>query len=280
MVELQQGLRIIQCKTWEAFCIEVRKSQPIFGFGRRIFRGQRNTTWPLSSKFERTLGASLLSAEMGNKLTIHTFRNGYVERFMRLAQSLPGLEIPMTPDDWWILGRHYGLVTPLLDWTESPYIAAFFAFADHMGHHNEGFRSGEPLKVISADGQVAIWSLREIFDPTGLNDFRMIWPETAFSVHSQRIRMQQSVFTELTSDKHLDLVSYLQSHQKLVALERYEISGTEACKALRDLELMNIRFSSLFPDLGGAAIQANLGDILEIFSQDWANTQNGDGSTE
>jgi len=42
------------------------------------------------------------------------------------------------------------------------------------------------------------------------------------------------------------------------------IPGRETAKALFDLEAMNITFATLFPDLRGAAIQANIGPTWRI----------------
>jgi hypothetical protein len=234
--------------------------------GRRIHRGQRNPSWLLSSVFERSvlpLKGNDLNADVKKASEVASnlwkIRERYVDRFIEYACGLPGLPGSMTPEDWWILGRHHGLVTPLLDWSESPYIAAFFALTDYMESLNPGFNLGLPTGGIKwGEGSIAIW---ELVETEGMEngDFSIVRPETEFSVHSLRVRAQKSVFTKLTHDVHLDLESYLRSRDLIPCLERYDIPGIEAAKALRDLDLMSITFSDLFPDLGGAAARANFG---------------------
>lgn len=263
--ESDKTITIHSCNSWEDFIVAVRKT---LGkrIGRRIYRGQRDPRWLLSSVFERSIfhlkrndprtdDTKAIEMEGG----LWRMREGYLDRFCEYACGLPGLPSSMTPEDWWILGRHHGLVTPILDWSESPYIAAFFALTDYMESLNPGFKLGIPTGGIKwGDGSIAIWELVET-EGMKKDEFSIIRPGTEFSVHSLRIRAQKSVFTKLTHEVHMDLESYLRSRDLISCLERYDIPGIEAAKALRDLELMSITFSDLFPDLGGAAARANFG---------------------
>ncbi len=91
---------------------------------RYIWRGQRNPAWTLSSSLDRLFerlhllpaGASALERQSAEHL----------DAFKYAARGRRGHNpAELSENDWWALGQHFGLATPLLDWTRSPFAAAY-----------------------------------------------------------------------------------------------------------------------------------------------------------
>jgi hypothetical protein len=271
---VENQVRVISCASWEDFIVRVR-SCPFFG-RFRFFRGQRDVTWPLSSKWERwLLGRKGNNPQRnvreffdpGDPGAYEKFCDGYLERFKMLAVGLPGFRSADVDGDknatnaWWALARHHGLVTPLLDWTESPYIAAFFALMSHHESVNPSLTTDLAGGQTFTDGKVAVWDLSCPDEKKG--EFEII---RSGSDVNHRQRAQRGVFTRLTHDVHVDLESYLRFRGLGHLLARFEIPAQEVNKALVDLSLMNVTHATMKPDLDGAAEHTNLGFKITYFS--------------
>ena len=86
-----------------------------------VFRGQGSSSWQLETKLERVCrsfeGSKYREAEFH---LLHQFQR-------RLHHYLA--DVPEKDDilEWFALMQHHGAPTRLLDWTRSPFVAAFFA---------------------------------------------------------------------------------------------------------------------------------------------------------
>jgi hypothetical protein len=86
------------------------------GTGAKLFRGQAND-WPLLPKLFR-LGRSHEDLKRLGERLLAEFR-------VRCLYLLPST--PWTDYDMMSLAQHYGLATPLLDWSSNPLMALYFA---------------------------------------------------------------------------------------------------------------------------------------------------------
>jgi hypothetical protein len=111
------------------------------GVSHRLFRGQSDAGWSLETTLERRAGpgTSVVSylALLENalpELESLTEKRWPEVRSRRVLKTLAeGWELSMVsslPLELMAYLRHHGFPSPLLDWTRSPYVAAFFAYAN------------------------------------------------------------------------------------------------------------------------------------------------------
>ena len=132
--------------TWEEFeqrLEEVRQAEKSRG-GKTdfLFRGLGDSRWPLETTLERAGHHGMAVSEY---FRLISRAKPQIESFTPSRWSLPSFPVVESslrlPDTWnlrrfpdqetysyMVHLRHHGFPSPLLDWTRSPYVAAFFAF--------------------------------------------------------------------------------------------------------------------------------------------------------
>lgn len=131
-------------RSWTEFKEEIQKYIPLHRsfFSRHkddrcsaLFRGQSNSEWELQTTLERTpcsdttLERYIRSCHSARRF-IENFEPSGISYEENVDLSKFDLSVKLPNYEYLAYLRHHGFPSPLLDWTESPYIAAFFAFRD------------------------------------------------------------------------------------------------------------------------------------------------------
>jgi hypothetical protein len=227
----------IDC-TWGQFK-EVVTAQIQSGDKRFIYRGQADSTWTLKTGIHRT----------GQWRTPDDIRV-YVEKVVPIAhQSVAAWEgrrrnltDPFELAQFIAYLQHNGFPTPLLDWTFSPYIAAYFAF--------EGVNHFEPQcnHVCAYAFDAYRWgqTFKQSYDYTDPNVHVSVL-EPSFVGNPKQL-LQQGIYLYTNFE---DVESHIEANQqdKEPFLYKYRLSCRERVPALRELRLMNITAMHLSPCL-------------------------------
>lgn len=256
--DFTDGVLEIRAPSWCGFMEYVQNE--LSNYRAYIYRGQEEP-WKLLSKMDRILRSKQKEADKESLRRVLRQAN-VLEEFKQACRGRRGISPPqLDGNDWWALGQHHGLETPLLDWTESPFVAAFFAFAKTKGEE----RLGIPRMVYAIHRRKIEEKSDEIKRErpgtivTGVEAIDIISPQVD---DNSRLVSQRGLFTKgLQPD--LEIESWVRKSFKghiNAILIRISIAEQpeERETFLRFLNRMNINYLSLFPDVDGAASYCNM----------------------
>lgn len=199
--------------------------------GVYLFRGMRSPRWRLEPSFDRAFRHVAVAErpKMFDAL-LASFRDDC------RAYGVPAEDCD---DDRRLiaLGQHHNLPTRLLDWTTSPYVAAFFAYEGVVDRGSD-------------DSHVVVWVLHLQSELWTNENVEII---SAPSHYNTRARNQSGCFT-LSRGPHACLEDLAEEVPGTdAALTRVLLPVDDTHHALSDLDLMGINAQHLFPDLVGVA---------------------------
>ncbi len=249
-------MKTVDLPEWEAFDPEVKRlfreydSKNTRGISDILFRGQADSLWKLQTTLER-YPVPLLKAERyyqaisAAKPQIETYTNQsweipdpftfsamLTEKNLRFGSS----EFPAY--EYMVYLRHHGFPSPLLDWTRSPYAAAFFAF----------HRADQKTTSVSIYAYIEYLGKGK----SGSPDSPTIHTRGAYITSHRRHFLQQCEYSICTEKKgdgwyyacHEDVFARGEEEQDL--LWKFNLPSDERRKVLQALDRYNLNAYSLF----------------------------------
>ena len=232
-------------ESWDHY-LGLVSSQPLREWA---FRGQRDATWQLWPTISR---------ELRNRGVIGRFWTDQEHRLIWIFQrkALHFLErVPEVADtpQWMALMQHHGGPTRLLDFTWSPYVAAFFALESSVSDAAV-WAINTPKLGTNAYGPNFPPSSRppspnEVLSEMGLDDADDVAIGEPY-FKNRRVVAQSGTFAwPFDITRPLDAI--LSRTEGVIA--KLVLPASIRREGLRELYRMNITYATLFPDLDGLA---------------------------
>ena len=227
-----------------------------------LFRGQAKDEWDLIPSLVR------YAKGMDPKETLEVEKEALKEFTEHAYLYLPNRAVPESREallGWWSLMQHYNVPTRTLDWTESPFVAAYFA----VDQHPDSPGAIWVVHVRTVKNHLEKISLNNEM-PKGKNEQGVFCnpdatPNLYFiarRIHTDRMGPQQTVSTvseQILAD-HGQVIAGAGSGPK--QFSKLVVPGTLKPTFLHKLRQMNITARSLFPGIDG--LGRSVGELVKL----------------
>lgn len=242
-------MEVIRLTCWEDF---VRQTEGLPGW---VFRGEVSAQWPLVSSLTRRLQTYCPDR------SLWPLREARALRVFRRKAHIYLIPQAGLDNDLRCLAlmQHHGAPTRLLDFTKSPYVAAFFALEEAIGEAAV-YALNTPVLWSAAPAFDAVLTREQIdlrvpghFDRYYLdNSLPVLWFGEPLEM-DRRLVAQSGLFVMPgVLDQPLEdiLESYVSKEPLIV---KYVLPQAMRERAMEAMYRMNITHATLFPDLEGLA---------------------------
>jgi len=222
---------------WSQFKSYVTSLEP----RRYIFRGQRELL-RLRTGFHRTGRADLARFLANDIQTLH-------RHLSQRTTHIFNLTIPEQNGAFFNLVQHHGYPTPLLDWTYSPFVGAFFAYRRVKNSEAARAHDREKVRIFMCDQKLWRSNFQQIAKLAPCKPHFSIMEFLAMD--NERLIPQQSISSVTNID---DVETYIRSKEteERRFLQIIDLPLKERPHVMQDLSTMGITAGSLFPGLDGA----------------------------
>ena len=270
-----------KAKSWEHFLRWLDELQ-----GSWCFRGQREAAWFLHTTLDRDVKRERSSP---NSFSLYhmdreTEARELLYRFQQYAHDYLRHVPPINDlSSWYALMQHHCVPTRLLDWTESPYVAMYFAVEDKAterrprereshfavwaidlawletkGHELLQSKNNAPSVVNGSPAEVADYTNRLLRETEESVIVRINPPMSNPRMFAQRGIFLCKLYHQASFGQ---ILMRMMTHPEATprpVIRKIEVGSSLRIKFLKHLRALNIHRASLFPGLDGFGLSLKL----------------------